>query len=143
MDEETLFKTVYIATHLVMDGRVPDTSELSYGRSLDGPAGAVGKADKAWDRLQEFRVTVSQFVEIESTNPSGEPAWCGLCDSAHCTGHPQLRCERCGTKGLAENMTAERHTCRVDRIQQEPWLAFSGPCPCGKGALGHEGPCLE
>ena len=99
MDEETLFKMVYIASRAGESDARWDQLQAD--------------ADSLWDQFQEFRGTVSQFVEIESTNPSGIPGWCGLCDSAHCTGHPQKRCERCGVKGLSENMTAERHRCKV------------------------------
>ncbi len=128
MDEETLFKTVYIAQVVAMaaegHGLEPGECNLS--------AEATAAADTAWTQLQEFRGTVTQFVEIESTNPSGEPTSCGLCDSSRCTGHPQLRCERCGAEGLAENMTTERHTCRIDRIQQEPWNVL----PVGRIGFG-------
>jgi len=124
MDEEKLFKTVFIAQCL---GTGPGPGESC--AHADRLERAIADADKWWNKLQEFRGMVSQFVEIESTSPSSVlrfAGWCGLCDSAHCTGHSQLRCERCGVKGLAENMTTERHKCRVDRIQQEPWLTSSG-----------------
>ncbi len=64
MDEETLFKTVYIASR---------SGDIGLGVSWDS---LQAEADKLWDSFQEFRETVSQFVEIESTNPSGEPGWC-------------------------------------------------------------------
>ena len=68
MDEETLFKTVYIAQKL---GRFQVS--LTAGAKVAAAELATADADDWWDQLQEFRGTVSQFVEIESTNPSGRP----------------------------------------------------------------------
>lgn len=115
MDEETLFKTVYIAQKL---GRFQVS--LTAGAKVAAAELATADADEWWNQLQEFRGMVSQFVEIEPRDAGGDCTilWCRT-TIAHT--HPRLRCERCGVEGLAENMTAERHKCKPDRIQQEPW----------------------
>ena len=41
---------------------------------------------------------------------------CGLCDSSFGCSHPTMRCLGCWKEGLAENMTAERHSCRPDSV---------------------------
>jgi hypothetical protein len=127
MDEEVLFKTVYIAQKL---GRFQVS--LTAGAKVAAVELATADADEWWDQLQEFRGTVSQFVEIESIavlsvrrrmEVGGDDCPVPGCKDQKRHAHPQLRCELCGAEGLAENMTTERHTCKLDCFQQEPWRA--------------------
>ena len=134
MDEETLFKTVYIAQKL---GRFQVS--LTAGAKVAAAELATTDADDWWGQLQEFRGTVSQFVEIEPRDAGGDCTilWCRT-TIAHT--HPRLRCERCGTEGLAENMTAERHTCEQQLQCGVPVSRKGATFSCALD-LGHLGDC--